>query len=49
VDVNESDGRYRLQALSSGTGRQSTFIGSPGQFREATREIAQNMGIDFRF
>ena len=49
VDVNESDGRYRLQALSSGTGGQSTFIGSPGQFREATREIAQNMGIDFRF
>jgi hypothetical protein len=49
VDVNESDGRYRLQALASSTGGQSTFIGSPGQFRDATREMAQNMGIDFRF
>lgn len=49
VDVTENDGRYRLQALSSSTGGQSTFIGGPGQFRDATREMAQNMGIDFRF
>ena len=49
VDVSGSDGRYRLQALSSSTGGQATFIGGPGQFRDATREMAQNMGIDFRF
>jgi hypothetical protein len=49
LDVNEMDGRYRLQALSSSTGGQSSFISSPGQFRNATREMAQNMGIDFRF
>lgn len=49
VDVTETDGRYRLQALSSSTGGQSTFIGGPGQFRDATREMARNMGIDFRF
>ncbi len=49
VDVSQSDGRYRLQALSQSTGGQSSFISTPGQFRNATREIAQNMGIDFRF
>ena len=49
LDVNETDGRYHLQALSSSTGGQSDFISGPGQFRDATREIAQNMGIDFRF
>lgn len=49
LDVNEMDGRYHLQALSSSTGGRSDFISSPGQFRNATREIAQNMGIDFRF
>ena len=43
------DGRDRLQALAASTGGQSDFISSPGQFRNATREIAQNMGIDFRF
>jgi hypothetical protein len=49
VDVNGMDGRYRLQTLASSTGGQSNFISSPGQFRSATRQIAQNMGIDFRF
>lgn len=49
VDVNQLDGRYRLQALASSTGGQSRFISSPGQFRDATRQMAQNMGIDFRF
>lgn len=49
LDVNEMDGRDRLQALAASTGGQSDFISSPGQFRNATREIAQNMGIDFRF
>ena len=49
MDVNGNDGRYRLQALSSGTGGRSEFISSPSQFRQATKEIAQNMGIDFRF
>ncbi len=48
VDVNQADGRARLQALASSTGGQSRFI-SPGQFRDATRQMAQNMGIDFRF
>ena len=49
MDVNGNDGRYRLQALSSGTGGRSEFISGPSQFRQATKEIAQNMGIDFRF
>lgn len=48
VDVSQADGRARLQALASSTGGQSRFI-SPGQFRDATRQMAQNMGIDFRF
>jgi len=49
VDVSESYGRSRLQALSASTGGQSRFISDPGQFRRATEEMAQNMGIDFRF
>ena len=49
VDVSESYGRSRLQALASSTGGQSSFISDPGQFRWATEEMAQNMGIDFRF
>jgi hypothetical protein len=49
VDVNQIDGRARLQALASSTGGQSRFINSPGQFRDATKQMAQNMGIDFRF
>ena len=49
VDVNQADGRARLQTLAASTGGQSRFISSPGQFRTATREMAQNMGIDFRF
>ena len=49
VDVSESYGRSRLQALSSSTGGQSSFISGTGQFRRATKEMAQNMGIDFKF
>lgn len=49
VEVGESYGRSRLQALSSSTGGQSSFISDPGQFRRATKEMAQNMGIDFKF
>jgi len=49
VDVSESYSRSRLQALSSSTGGQSSFISDPGQFRRATKEMAQNMGIDFKF
>jgi Mg-chelatase subunit ChlD len=49
MDVSELDGRYRLQALSSSTGGRSEFISDPGQFRQATEQIAQNLGIDFRF
>ncbi len=49
MEVSESDGRYRLQALSSSTGGRSEFISSPQQFRQATKQIAQNMGIDFHF
>lgn len=49
LGVDAVDGRYRLQALSSSTGGRSDFISDSGQFRNATREIAQKMGIDFRF
>jgi hypothetical protein len=49
VGVGEAGGRYRLQALSSSTGGRSDFVSDPAQFRAATKEIAQNMGIDFRF
>ena len=49
MDVDGQDGRYRLQALSSGTGGYSDFVSTPQQFRNATIQIAQNMGIDFRF
>ncbi len=49
MEVSERDGIYRLQALSSSTGGRSEFVSDPGQFRQATKQIAQNMGIDFRF
>ena len=49
LNVDDADGRSRLQALAASTGGQSRFIGSPGQFRDATRQMAQNMGIDFRY
>ena len=49
MDVNESASRYLLQALSSSTGGRSDFVSDPKQFRNATRDIAQNMGVDFRF
>jgi Mg-chelatase subunit ChlD len=49
VGVDQADGRYRLQALSSSTGGHSDFIPDTTQFRRATEQIAQNMGIDFRF
>lgn len=49
VDVSESEGLYRLRQLAASTGGQSRFISTPGQFRDATRYIAQNIGIDFRF
>lgn len=49
VDVSDGYGRSRLQALSSSTGGQVSFISDTGQFRRATKEMAQNMGIDFRF
>jgi hypothetical protein len=49
MDVNESASRYLLQALASSTGGRSDFVSDPKQFRNATRDIAQNMGVDFRF
>ncbi|HUI85421.1 MAG TPA: VWA domain-containing protein [Candidatus Binatia bacterium] len=49
VEVSDLEGRYRLQALAAGTGGQSNFISDTGQFRKATEQMAQNMGIDFRF
>jgi len=49
IGANQSDGWSRLQALSSGTGGHSDFIQNPAQFRTATKQIAQNMGIDFEF
>ena len=49
LNVDDAEGRSLLQALAASTGGQSRFIGSPVQFRDATRQMAQNMGIDFRF
>lgn len=49
LNVEDVEGRSLLQALAASTGGQSRFIGTPGQFRDATRQMAQNMGIDFRF
>ena len=49
VDVGDADGQYRLRELASSTGGKSDFISTPGQFRDATRYIAQRLGIDFRF
>jgi hypothetical protein len=49
VDVTDADAQARLQALASSTGGQSRFISTPGQFRDATRQIARNMGIEFPF
>lgn len=49
MEVSELGGRYRLQALSSSTGGRSEFVSGPRQFRQATKEIAQNMGINFSF
>jgi len=49
VDVSESYGRRRLQLLSASTGGESSLISDPGQFRRATREMAQNLGIEFNF
>lgn len=49
MDVQQLDGRYRLQALSSSTGGSSSFISDPHQLRQATMELARNMGINFRY
>ncbi|HUK43249.1 MAG TPA: VWA domain-containing protein [Candidatus Bathyarchaeia archaeon] len=49
LDVSDAAGQYRLRELAASTGGQSEFISTPGQFRDATRYIAQNLGIDFRF
>jgi len=49
IDVIDATGQARLRELAASTGGQSDFIGTPGQFRDATRYIAQNLGIDFRF
>jgi von Willebrand factor type A domain len=49
MDVDQTIDRYHLQALSSSTGGRSSFIYGSGQFRKATEEIAENIGIDFRF
>jgi von Willebrand factor type A domain len=49
LDVSDSAGQYRLRELAASTGGKSDFISTPGQFRDATRYIAQNLGIDFRF
>lgn len=49
LDVNDAEGQSRLRKLAASTGGQSDFISTPGQFRDATRYIAQNLGIDFRF
>lgn len=49
MEVDQVDGRYHLQALSSSTGGRSDFISDSRQFRDATRQIAQNIGIDFQF
>jgi hypothetical protein len=49
LNVGDAVGQSRLRELAASTGGQSDFISTPGQFREATRYIAQNLGIDFRF
>lgn len=49
MDVDQPMDRYHLQALSSSTGGQSDFISNSGQFRDATRQIAQILGIKFRY
>ncbi len=49
LDVSDAEGQSRLRELAASTGGQSEFISTPGQFRDATRYIAQNLGIDFRF
>jgi hypothetical protein len=49
LNVSDAAGQYRLRELAASTGGQSEFISTPGQFRNATRDIAQNLGIDFRF
>jgi hypothetical protein len=49
LDVTDAEGQYRLRQLAASTGGKSDFISTPGQFRNATRYIAQNLGIDFRF
>jgi hypothetical protein len=49
IGVGTHGERSHLQALSAGTGGQSDFISDSSQFRGATKQIAQNIGIDFRF
>ena len=49
LNVGDAVGQSRLRELAASTGGQSDFISTPGQFRDATRYIAQNLGIDFRF
>jgi len=49
IGVDGVDGRSHLQALSAGTGGQSDFISDSSQFRGATKQVAKNIGIDFRF
>jgi von Willebrand factor type A domain len=49
LNVSDANGQYRLRELAASTGGKSDFISTPGQFRQATEYIAQNLGIDFRF
>ena len=49
VDVDAADGRARLESLSTSTGGRASFISGPQQFRSATRQMAQNLGINFKF
>jgi len=47
LDISEAGDRTRLQALSSRTGGQASFIGGPGAFRAAAHQFALGWGIDF--
>lgn len=48
MGVDSSADRYRLQALARETGGQAEFIDSNRQFRRATQQVAENLGVTFR-
>ena len=47
LGIDGAEGRTRLEALSSRTGGQTSFVGDPNGFRAAAHQFALGWGIEF--